>query len=60
MSPRLRIALAALLFSTGGAAIKAADFDPWQIASFRSGVAAITLLLIVPSARPGRYGDAET
>jgi len=53
MSPRLRIALAALLFSTGGAAIKAADFVPWQIASFRSGVAAITLLLLVPSARRG-------
>lgn len=53
MSPRLRIALAALLFSTGGAAIKAADFNPWQIASFRSGIAAITLLLVVPSARRG-------
>lgn len=53
MSPRIRIALAALLFSTGGAAIKAADFSAWQIASFRSGVAAITLLLLVPSARRG-------
>lgn len=53
MSPRLRIALAALLFSTGGAAIKAADFSAWQIASFRSGVAAITLLLLVPGARRG-------
>jgi len=53
MSPRLRIALAALLFSTGGAAIKAADFDPWQIASFRSGIAAIALLLAVPGARRG-------
>jgi DME family drug/metabolite transporter len=53
MSPRLRIALAALLFSTGGAAIKMADFNPWQIASFRSGIAAITLLLVAPSARRG-------
>ena len=53
MSPRVRIALAALLFSTGGAAIKAADFNAWQIASFRSGVAAITLLLLVPAARRG-------
>jgi drug/metabolite transporter (DMT)-like permease len=53
MSPRLRIALAALLFSTGGAAIKAADFNAWQIASFRCGVAAITLLLLVPAARRG-------
>ena len=53
MSPRIRIALAALLFSTGGAAIKAADFNAWQIASFRSGVAALTLLLLVPGARRG-------
>lgn len=53
MSPRLRIALAALLFSTGGAAIKAADFDPWQVASFRSGIAAIALLVAVPSAWRG-------
>jgi drug/metabolite transporter (DMT)-like permease len=53
MSPRIRIALAALLFSTGGAAIKAANFNAWQIASFRSGVAAITLLLVVPGARRG-------
>jgi DME family drug/metabolite transporter len=53
MSPRIRIALAALLFSTGGAAIKAADFNAWQIASFRSGIAAITLLLLVPGARRG-------
>ena len=53
MSPRIRIALAALLFSTGGAAIKAADFSAWQIASLRSGVAAITLFLLVPSARRG-------
>ena len=45
--------MAALLFSTGGAAIKAADFNPWQIASFRSGIAAITLLLVVPSVRRG-------
>jgi drug/metabolite transporter (DMT)-like permease len=53
MSPRLRIALAALLFSTGGAAIKLADFSALQIASFRSGVAAVTLLLLVPAARRG-------
>jgi drug/metabolite transporter, DME family len=53
MSPRIRIALAALLFSTGGAAIKAADFNAWQIASFRSGIAALTLVLLVPAARRG-------
>jgi DME family drug/metabolite transporter len=53
MSPRLRIAFAALLFSTGGAAIKTADFTAWQVASFRCGVAAVTLLLFVPAARRG-------
>ncbi len=54
MSPRLRIALAALIFSTGGAAIKMAAFNnPFQIASFRSGVAALALLALVPAARRG-------
>lgn len=53
LSPRLQIALAALLFSTGGAAIKATQFGGWQVASFRSGVAAITLLLVLPGARRG-------
>lgn len=42
---------AALLFSTGGAAIKACSLSGWQIASFRSGLAAATLLLLMPSAR---------
>ncbi len=40
-----------MLFSTGGAAIKAAEFDAWQIAGFRSGAAALSLLLILPAAR---------
>ncbi len=42
---------AALLFSTGGAAIKAATLTGWQVASFRSGVAALVLLAVVPEAR---------
>lgn len=50
-SARLRLALAALLFSTGGAAIKAAEFTGWQIAGFRSGVAALVLWLLAPGAR---------
>ena len=57
MSPqataRLQLFGAALLFSTGGAAIKAAAFTGWQIASFRSGFAALALLLIAPGARRG-------
>jgi drug/metabolite transporter (DMT)-like permease len=50
---RLRLAAAALLFATGGAAIKAAHFGAWQIAGFRSGIAALTLLLLLPAARRG-------
>jgi drug/metabolite transporter (DMT)-like permease len=41
----------ALLFSTGGAAIKACGLNAWQVASFRSGVAALALALLVPAAR---------
>ncbi|HTP36124.1 MAG TPA: DMT family transporter [Candidatus Acidoferrales bacterium] len=44
---------AALLFSTGGAAIKAANLPGWQIACFRSGIAAVTLLAVIPAARRG-------
>lgn len=47
------ILLAALLFSTGGAAIKLANFTGWQVASFRSGVAALVLLVALPAARRG-------
>ena len=39
---RIEVLLAALLFSTGGAAIKATSFSGWQVASFRAGVAAVT------------------
>jgi drug/metabolite transporter (DMT)-like permease len=41
----------AVLFSTGGAAIKACGLNAWQVASFRSGVAAIAMALLVPGAR---------
>lgn len=50
---RLQLLGAALLFSTGGAAIKAADFTGWQIASLRSGFAAVALLLMAPASRRG-------
>ncbi len=57
MSPRaiarLQFLGAAVLFSTGGAAIKAAPFTGWQIASFRSGIAAFALGLTTPAARRG-------
>ena len=51
LDPRLGLLVAAVLFSTGGAAIKAAALTSWQIASFRSGIAAIVVWLCVPRAR---------
>ena len=48
---RLPLVAAAILFSTGGAAIKAAPVTAWQVASFRSGIAAFALILLVPAAR---------
>jgi drug/metabolite transporter (DMT)-like permease len=50
---RLEILGAALLFSTGGAAIKATALTSWQVASFRSGVAALTVFLLLRAARRG-------
>lgn len=50
---RLMLAAAALLFSTGGAAIKAATLTAWQVASFRSAVAAVFLIVALPEARRG-------
>jgi drug/metabolite transporter, DME family len=48
---RLQLLGAALLFSTGGAAIKATTLSSAQIAGFRSGVAVLAVLLLAPSAR---------
>jgi len=48
---RLLVLGAALLFSTGGAVIKLTSLSGWQVASLRSGVAALTLLLFVPAWR---------
>src|SRR3954465_14818003 len=50
---RLEILGAALLFSTGGAAIKATTLTSWQVASFRSGVAALMVWLLRRDARRG-------
>jgi drug/metabolite transporter, DME family len=52
-APRLQLALTAVLFSTGGAAVKACALSSWQVAGFRSGIAALTLLLCIPAARRG-------
>jgi drug/metabolite transporter (DMT)-like permease len=53
MSPRSKIVAAALLFSTGGAAIKWCGFDAWQLAGFRAAVALATILALIPEARRG-------
>lgn len=50
---RLEILGAALLFSTGGAAIKSTTLNSWQVASFRSGVAALMVWLVMREARRG-------
>jgi len=50
--PHLQVICAALLMSTGGAAIKACDsFSSWQIASFRAGIAATAFLLAISDIR---------
>ena len=48
---RLELLGAALLFSTGGAAIKAVTLTGWQVACARSAVAAIVVLLFLPESR---------
>ena len=45
--------LGAVLFSTGGVAIKAATLTGWQLSCFRSLAAAVVLLIFLPSARRG-------
>lgn len=48
---RLELAAAAILFSTGGAAVKAVDFTGWQITCLRSGIAALAIWLMTRQAR---------
>lgn len=53
LTNRLLLLAAALLFSTGGAAIKACSLGSWQVAGFRSGVAAVAVFALLPAARRG-------
>jgi drug/metabolite transporter, DME family len=48
---RLLLLAAAVLFSTGGAAIKSCSLSAMQLASFRSGIAALSLAVLLPEAR---------
>lgn len=50
---RILLLATALLFSTGGAAIKAVTLDGWQVACFRSAVAGAMLWAVLPEARRG-------
>ncbi len=52
-SSRLAVMGAAALFSTGGAAIKFCSLAGWQVACFRSGVAAVAIALFLPRTRRG-------
>src|SRR5258705_1833798 len=53
MSPRSKIIAAAVLFSSGGAAIKFCGFGAWQLAAFRAALAMLTILVLLPEARRG-------
>jgi DME family drug/metabolite transporter len=48
---RILLLCAALLFSTGGAAIKLAALSGWQIASYRAILAALFMWMVLPGAR---------
>jgi drug/metabolite transporter (DMT)-like permease len=56
VNSRLGVIAAALLFSTGGAAIKSCGYAAWTVAGWRSGIAALALLILIPQTRrmPGR------
>jgi DME family drug/metabolite transporter len=58
MRARLLVLAAAVLFSTGGAAIKSTTLTAWQVASFRSGIAALAMLVMLRGAR--RLPDRAT
>ena len=48
---RVQLLIAAVLFSTGGAVVKATSFTNWQVAGFRSAIAAVVLALASSEAR---------
>ncbi|MGH9722305.1 MAG: DMT family transporter [Bryobacteraceae bacterium] len=50
---RIAALAAAVIFSTGGAAIKWTHLSGWQVAGFRSIVAAAALLALIPEIRRG-------
>ncbi len=53
MSPRSKVICAAVLFSSGGAAIKFCSFSAWQLAACRAALALLTIFVLLPEARRG-------
>jgi drug/metabolite transporter, DME family len=58
LAARLAVLAAAVLFSTGGAAIKATTLTSWQVAGLRSAIAAIAFVAFLPAARARPTGRA--
>ena len=53
LKARVQLILGALLFSTGGAAVKAATLTGWQVSCFRSLLGGLVILALIPRARGG-------
>lgn len=51
MRARLLLLAAGVLFSTGGAAVKATILNAWQVAGLRSLIAAVVILVLLPESR---------
>lgn len=50
---RLQILSAAVLFSTGGAVVKATTISAWEVAGLRSAIAAVAIFILLREARRG-------
>ncbi len=59
-SAALQAVVAGILFSTGGAAVKATELDAWQVAGTRSLIAAAVLLVAIPAARRWAGGTGQS
>ena len=53
LKARVQLIIGALLFSTGGVAIKAATLTGWQVSCFRSLLGGLVVLALIPRARQG-------
>ncbi|MCZ0951965.1 MAG: EamA family transporter, partial [Rhodospirillaceae bacterium] len=53
LKARVQLIFGALLFSTGGVAIKAATLTGWQVSCLRSLLGGLVILVLIPRARQG-------